>query len=197
GLVLSPGGWAQGMRISADYSAIELKNGFYTPYEFSSAASIIEACWRQSGNSDLPDEPGFGENLAPNMNLATCKEITFRQNADGSIDPTDVIYVNSSRPVNGLSYRQRNLDLSAQYMFPLNRMFEQVPGSVSLSVRASRALEASGIEQTVSRRVTSTGELNCNAVFTPEGLFIWEEEQRRIDLVGQIRPSQAVPGVSA
>src|SRR5690606_16353379 len=38
---------------------------------------------------------------------------------------------------------------------------------------------------------------NCNAVFTPDGLFICEEEQRRIDLVGQIRSSQAVPGVSA
>src|SRR5690606_34009540 len=197
GMVLSPGGWAQGMRFSADYSTIELKNGYYTPYEFASAASIIEACWRQSGNTDLPDEPGFGANYAPNMDLDTCREITFRTNADGSIDPTDIIYVNSSRPINGLTYRQRNLDFSTQYMFPLNRVFEALPGSMSLTIRASRALEASGIQQTVSQRVTSTGELNCNAVLTPDGLFICEEEQRRVNMVGQIRSSQSVPGVSA
>src|SRR5690606_1472992 len=34
GLVLSPGGWAQGMRLSADYYDIKAKGGIYTPYQF-------------------------------------------------------------------------------------------------------------------------------------------------------------------
>jgi outer membrane receptor protein involved in Fe transport len=194
GIVLSPGGWAQGMRFSADYSNIQVSNGIYTPYQFASAASIIEACWRESGNDDNPDH--FIQGIAPDMDLATCKEITFHRNADGSIDPTDVIYVNASRPANGLTYQQRNLDLSWSYMFPLSRAIEELPGNLSLSIRASRALEASGIQQGVQQRVTSTGELNCTGTLNRDGILICNETQRRINLVGQIRSSQTVPGVS-
>ena len=197
GMVLSPGGWAQGMRLSADYSTISLVNGIYVPYQFSSAASIIEACWRESGNSDVPDTDGFGANLPPDMRLATCKEITFATDASGQPDYTDVLYVNASRPQNGLTYRQRNVDVSASYSFPLSRLVDTLPGTMSLSIRGSRALEASGIEQTVSRRVTSTGELNCNATFNADGILVCNEELRRVNLVGQIRSSQSVPGVSA
>jgi outer membrane receptor protein involved in Fe transport len=195
GIVLSPGGWAQGMRLSVDYSDIRLKNGIYTPLAFSSPNTIIESCWRQSGNNDDPDN--FVDGIAPDMDLATCKEITFRLNPDGSLDTSDIIYVNSSRPQNGLTYRQRNVDLSWQYMFPLSRAFEELPGNLSLSIRASRGLEASGIEQTVNRRVTSTGELNCVGGTFINGILICEEVLRRLDLVGQIRSSQSVPGVAA
>jgi outer membrane receptor protein involved in Fe transport len=195
GMVLSPGGWAQGGRFSADYSNIQVKNGIYTPYQFASAASIIEACWRGSGNSDNEDFPVSG--IPPDMTLATCKEITFARNADGSIDPTDVIYVNSSRPANGLTYQQRNLDLSFQYMFPLSRAFQDLPGNLSLNVRASRALEASGIKQGVEQRVVNGSQnLNCVGSFNADGQLICNETLQRVDLVGQIRSSQSVPGVS-
>jgi outer membrane receptor protein involved in Fe transport len=196
GMVLSPGGWAQGMRLSADYSNIKVNNGIYTPFQFQDAGTIIEACWRQSGNNDNPDN--FISGIAPNMDLDTCKEITFRLRADGSIDTDDIIYVNTSRPANGLSYQQRNLDLSWSYMFPLSSAFESVPGNLSLSIRASRALEASGIQQGVQQRVVAgTTDLNC--VFAPinrDGIITCQEQLRRVDLVGQIRSSQSVPGVS-
>ncbi len=195
GMVLSPGGWAQGMRFSADYSDIKVRDGIYTPYQFSSAGSIIESCWRQSGNDDDPDH--YVQGIAPDMDLATCKEITFHRKTDGSIDPTDIIYVNSSRPSNLLPYRRRDINFSLSYLFPLNKAFEDVPGSMSLTVRAVRALEASGIQQTVSQRVTSSGQLNCNAVANRDGILICNEVLQPIDLVGQIRSSQFVPGVSA
>jgi outer membrane receptor protein involved in Fe transport len=195
GIVLSPGGWSQGMRFSADYSNIQVKDGIYTPYQFASAGSVIEACWRESGNDDSDDN--FIQGIPPNMNLNTCKEITFARNPDGSIDTNDVIYVNTSRPANGLTYQQRNLDLSLSYMFALSRAFEELPGSVSLTMRASRALEASGIQQGVQQRVVGgTTDLNCVATPNRDGIFICNEEQRRIDLVGQIRSSQSVAGVS-
>ncbi|MDQ2640188.1 MAG: TonB-dependent receptor [Pseudomonadota bacterium] len=197
GIVLSPGGWAQGMRMSADYSTISLSNGIYVPYQFSSAGSIIEACWRDSGNSDVPDTPGFGANLPPDMNLSTCKEISFAQDSLGNPQYTDILYVNASRPANGLTYRQRNVDVTLSYNFPLSRMMEALPGNMSLSIRGSRALEASGIEQTVDRRVTSSGELNCNGTLNRDGILICNEELRRVNLVGQLRSSQSVPGVSA
>ncbi|MFO7324500.1 MAG: TonB-dependent receptor [Pseudomonadota bacterium] len=197
GMVVRPGGWAQGMSLSADYSQIKLVDGIYTPYQFISSSNIIEACWRASGNTDVPDEPGFGLNLPPDMSVNTCREITFATRPDGSIDPTDILYVNSSRPMNGLNYRQRNIDLTATYVFPLNRVFESVPGSIMFDIRASRGLESSGVQQTVEQRVTSTGELNCVGTFNQDGILICNEQQRRIDLIGQIRSNQAVPGVAA
>jgi outer membrane receptor protein involved in Fe transport len=194
GLVLSPGGWAQGMRFTADYSNQKVNGGIYTPYQFQDAATIIESCWRQSGNNDDPDN--YIQGIAPDMDLATCREITFARADDGSIDPTDILWVNSSRPDNGLSYQQRNIDFAWQYMLPLSRAFEELPGNISLSIRASRALEASGIQQGVQQRVTSTGELNCTGTLNADGILICNETQTRINLVGQIRSSQSVPGVS-
>jgi outer membrane receptor protein involved in Fe transport len=192
GMVLSPGGWAQGMRFTADYSNIQVSNGFYTPFAFTTAANIIEACWRGSGN----DENGL-QNIAPDMALDACKEISFRRHADGSVDPTDIIYINTSRPRNGLRYQQRNLDLSLQHMFPISRVFEEIPGNLSLTIRASRALEASGDEQGVQQRVVP-GTLNLNCVATvADNIAVCNEVIRRVDLVGQIRSRQTVAGVSA
>jgi outer membrane receptor protein involved in Fe transport len=197
GMVLSPGGSAQGMRLSVDYFDIGVKGGIYTPYGFASPSSIIENCWIGSGNSELEDHPNFGLNLAPNMDNQYCKEITFHTFEDGSIDQTDIVYVNSSRPDNGLPYQRRGVDLALNYAFPLSRAFERVPGSMSVTVRATRALEASGLQQSVSQRVTSTGELNCNASTFVDGILICDEEFRRVDMVGQIRSSQFIPGISA
>ncbi len=80
-MVLSPGSWGAGHAVlSADYSSIQVSNGIYTPYAFSSAGSIIEACCRESGNTDVEGRAWFpGETLAPNMDLATCREITFHR----------------------------------------------------------------------------------------------------------------------
>src|SRR5690606_35771252 len=40
GMVVRPGGWAQGMSLSADYSQIKLVDGIYTPYQFISSSNI-------------------------------------------------------------------------------------------------------------------------------------------------------------
>ena len=47
GLVLSPEGWAQGMRLSADYYAIRVREGIYSSYAF---VNPIASCWEKSGN---------------------------------------------------------------------------------------------------------------------------------------------------
>src|SRR5690606_23213829 len=47
GIVLQPGGMAQGMRISADYFSISMKDSIVTPF---SALNPIRACWEASGN---------------------------------------------------------------------------------------------------------------------------------------------------
>ncbi len=49
--------------------------------------------------------------------------------------------INSSRPQNLLPYQRRGIDFSLGYSFPLNRAFENLPGNVALTVRATRALE--------------------------------------------------------
>src|SRR5690606_23897944 len=49
GVVFSPSGWAQGMRLSADYFSIRVRDGIYTPFGYSNP---ITACWENSGNEE-------------------------------------------------------------------------------------------------------------------------------------------------
>ncbi len=182
GLVLSPGGWAQGMRMSADYYTTRVRDGIYTPFNFSNP---IRSCWENSGNIDAAADPEHAINGLFNPDLPECRELTFAEHADGSRDLRDIINYNASRPANSLPYQRRGLDLSWNYLFPLNRVFGELPGSVSLTVRATRAMEASGIQQTCGSFAAVNNTTQCVDSFT------------YVDLVGQIRNSVFIPGVSA
>src|SRR5690606_489231 len=113
GLVLSPGGWAQGMRLSADYVNIPVKDGLYPPWNY---ASPVNACWEASGNVEAqyvngevdPDAPGVNGQL--DLNRPECREIVFAENEDGSPNLHDIISINAGRPINGLPYQRRGID---------------------------------------------------------------------------------------
>jgi hypothetical protein len=148
GAVLSPSGWAQGMRFSADYYNIKVKDGIGTS---SRASNPVQECWTESGNVAAQYFEGFevagtGINGLIDMNNEACKDLNFAVNEDGSRNLQDIVSYNSSRPSNGLPYQRRGLDLSLSYLFPLSRVFEGLPGSLSLTVRAQRAMESSGLQ---------------------------------------------------
>jgi outer membrane receptor protein involved in Fe transport len=207
GLVLSPGGWAQGMRLSADYFTISVKDGITTSFN---AQNPILACWEESGNEDAqyfedgeinPDFPGV--NGLFNETLQACQDLTFAQNPDGSRDFGDILSFNSARPENSLPIKRRGIDVAWSYSFPLSRVFEVVPGSMSLSLRGSRALEASGIQhiafanintQPVGFCASRGGTLELNGVV--EGVQ-GGNCLVPVDFVGQMRSSVFIPGVSA
>jgi outer membrane receptor protein involved in Fe transport len=156
GLVLSPGGWAQGMRFSADYYNIHVTDGIGVS---NSAASPINECFAASGGVNPIFDPGSGEltNQAEydawrngpnvfNANDFACQQLVFAANDDGSRNLQDLVASSSARPSNLLPYQTRGLDLSLSYLFPLSRAFEELPGNISLTIRAQRAMEASGLQ---------------------------------------------------
>ncbi len=61
GFVLSPGGWAQGMRLSVDYFDIGVKDGINTPFN---ATNPVTACFEGS-NGGLPAD-AFLDGGTPN-----------------------------------------------------------------------------------------------------------------------------------
>jgi hypothetical protein len=109
--VVSPGGWAQGMRASFDYFDVRVKDGIATPF---TAANPIQACWDGSGNREETYLDGGIDPVAPpgingqfDESLTACQEITFGVNPDGSRNLLDVITYNSARPSNVLPYQRR------------------------------------------------------------------------------------------
>ena len=214
GLVLSPGGWAQGMRFSVDYFAIRIKDAISTSFR---ATNPIQTCWEESGNvadeyidgTISPDSPGVN-GLIDESN-PFCQEITFGLNPDGTRNLQDIVSYNSARPQNNLPTQRRGIDLSWNYMFPLNRAIEGLPGSVSLTLRATRALEASGLQVQSSAAGFGPNPQTCGASYDrkdPENYLDTDGDGERDDLVvfnrytcvdgvGQIRSSVFVPGVAA
>jgi hypothetical protein len=197
--VLSPGGWAQGMRLSLDYYNIRVKDGINTPFIGSTTANIT-SCWEGSGNSD--GDPGNPDIEIANgafdldffdaaLDRYPCREITFATNPDGSRNLQDIVSYNSARPVNGLPYQRRGVDVSWSYSFPLSRAFESVPGSMSLTVRGARVMESSGIQVNSSLANSQANCLTRGGTFEDFNCYI------PVDLVGQIRSSVFIPGVSA
>jgi outer membrane receptor protein involved in Fe transport len=188
GLVLRPRGPAQGLNFSADYYQIRVKGAIYTPYDFSNP---IQACWENSGNRPATyidgevDPANRGVNGLFDPERAECREIMFGTNEDGSRNLDDIVSYNATRPVNSLPYERRGIDLALDYMFPLRRLFPDLPGSVSLMLRGTRALEASGIQR------------SCAGFTIIDNTFQCVEALTRVDLVGQVRSSVFVPGVSA
>jgi len=201
GLVLSPGGWAQGARFSLDYYNIRVKDGITTPF-IASTTATINSCWQGSGNRDpsMQDPSIVNGNIDydyydANLQSFPCRDITFGENSDGSVNLEDIISYNSARPVNALPYQRRGLDLSLSYNFPLNRMFEGIPGSMSLSARGTRALESSGTQviSSFGNTAQNCADRSPGAVYDPFNLTCYAP----IDLVGAIRSSVYVPGVAA
>ena len=143
GFVLQPGGWAQGMRFSADYSDIRVKDGITLPFN---ANTPVDACFTQSGgqqpvfgpDGDIQNDGNQGE-AAFDPNNRWCKLLNFAELTDANGNPIpgtrnleDLVSYTSATYENGLPYQTRAIDISLSYSFPLNRAFAQVPGSVSL-----------------------------------------------------------------
>ncbi len=203
GLVLSPGGWAQGMRFSVDYYDIRVKDAIGTPF-ISSTTSVIQSCWQNSADATgtLNHDPSTTDPSLSNgaidydffdksLGVYPCREIAFGTDDEGNVNLQDILNYNSARPVNQLPYQRRGLDLSLNYNFPLNRAFESLPGSVSLTLRGTRALEASGLQINSSLANTPA---NCTAqggTYSDFNCYI------PVNAVGQIRSSVFVPGVAA
>ncbi len=106
----------------------------------------------------------------------------------------DLVSYTSAQYDNGLPYQTRAVDLALSYNFPLNRAFESLPGSLSMSLRATRALEASGI-QNLSTFGAAPATDPCAAKleradrqnYDLDGDFRVINQYRCVDLVGQIQ----------
>jgi outer membrane receptor protein involved in Fe transport len=217
GMVLSPGGWAQGMRMSVDYFTISVTDAIATSFR---SGNPVLACWEESGNSDPlffedgeidPNFPGVNGLFDPS--LASCRDLTFAQNPDGTPNLQDVVNYNSARPENSLPIKRRGLDVSLSYSFPLSRMFETVPGSLSLTVRGTRALEASGIQVISFSNINTQqpgfdidDDLESNFCTLRGGTLELGVETGGlqggncyvpVDMVGQIRSNVFIPGVAS
>jgi outer membrane receptor protein involved in Fe transport len=222
GLVLSPGGWAQGMRLTVDYYDITVKDGINVPFN---GLNLVRACFEQSGNRDPQWVDGnlvdAGERALFDDTLAACREIRFAPQRDVSGNPIpgtrnleDLESYNAARPQNSLPVWRKGVDASLTYNFPLSRALEALPGNVSLQVRAQRALEARAVRQETS----SLGYANANP--DPCGAAIEAADPRNntpgytstgvpfeagfvtnrytcVDMVGQIRSNVFIPGAAA
>jgi outer membrane receptor protein involved in Fe transport len=250
GIVLSPSGWAQGLRFSIDYYNIHVKDGIGVSNR---GGNPVDECFADSNGVNPVFDPESGQmsNLAEyedwrtgpnafNESSEACQELQFAMNEDGTRNLNDLLRFNGSRPANLLPYQRRGMDLSLQYMFPLSRAFESLPGNLSLRVTAQRAMEASGVQMTSNPQgyytvngtpggtrdaFLLTRERNpdsCGAKFDaadpensrpsvvtignqqfafgpgtdrPSGFYT--NRYTCIDLLGQIRSSTFVPGVTA
>ena len=216
GMVLSPGGWAQGMRFSLDYFDIRIKDAITTPFNASPTASI-QSCWENSadaeghlnhdGSVDDPNDLTYNGAIDynyydPTLQAFPCQEIQFARNEDGSINLQDILNYNSARPVNSnLPTQRRGMDLSLNYNFPLNRMFEGLPGSMSFTLRGTRALEASGYQNLAAPGGVIQGQLTDTAAYCRNRNGIYDAANATcyipVNVVGQIRTSTFIPGVAA
>jgi len=218
GMVVRPGGWAQGMSFTADYYNIRVKDGINVPFNNNNP---VNACWTESGNISAT-YGADGETVDPGVNGKFdpdnyfCQQLTFSPLVDargnpipGSRDLQDITAYTSARPQNGLPYQRRGIDFSLNYNFPLNRAFENVPGSMVLTVRGTRALESSGVSQLAtfgSAAATDPCALKYekadpqNYALNPDGsqgAFRVLNVYQCVNLVGQIRTNTFIPGVAA
>jgi outer membrane receptor protein involved in Fe transport len=188
GMVISPSGWAQGMRMTVDYQDVKVTDGIFTSY--ADFTGPINVCWQESGNNDPgrnrngdPDPTQTGHNGEFDETNPACRKITFAEQLDadgkpipGTRDLGNIVTYSLSTAQNNRPYRRRNLDVGLQYNFPLSRAFETLPGSMSLVLRGTKALESSGSVRTLGQTFTDS--------FT------------YVDVVGQIRTNTFVPGVT-
>ncbi len=190
GLVLSPGGWARGMRMSIDYYTIRVKRRHLH------AVQVLEVplrtCWEHSGNVEAHYMDGV---IDLRIRGATgCSTKRCRSAATYSLRPTRTACVicRTSWPTTPAGRPTTSRIAGAAWIWRgttrscFRVRSRMLPGAVSLTMRATRALESSGVQQT------------C-------GSFVADQQHRSVrdrlpepvDLVGQVRSSVFVPGVAA
>lgn len=180
GLVFTPGGWASGLSLSADYSELRVSGGISYLDSFSGSGTTAD-----EEEDRLTTDDGDSLNQLPYpiyQCYATndpfwCSKVIFNPdgapeepNVDG-IDPygpfcqamqdcvarTDIVaYYNL--PFNSEPYWTRNLDLSASYNLQLDG-----GGSLSMRLLATRALEQSRCTQVILSTVTLEASCAENA----------------------------------
>jgi outer membrane receptor protein involved in Fe transport len=227
GLVLSPGGWAQGMRASFDYYDITVKDAINVPFN---ALNQVRACFEQSGNHDPVWVDGVqtdaGVRNLFNADAPACQELRFAQLLDANNNPIpgsrnleDLESYNSARPQNSLPIWRKGVDFDVSYTFPLSKAFESLPGTLSLSIRGTRALQAAAVRQETSlTEFANANPQKCGAAieakdprnhtpgyrtnpftnqpeFYPNGYVV--NRYTCVDMVGQIRSSVFIPGAAA
>ena len=213
GFVLQPGGWAQGMRASIDYSDIKVRDGISLPFN---ANQPVQTCFTQSGG--LPPEFGpdgeiinEGDQNAFDENNPYCQQLRFEELKDefgnpipGTRNLQELVSYTSASYQNGLPYRNRSVDVSLGYSFPLSRAFESLPGTMSINLRGTRLLEASGVQQTSTFGAAPNTQACGLALeqadiqnYDLDGNFRVVNRYNCVNLVGQIRSSVFIPGVQA
>jgi outer membrane receptor protein involved in Fe transport len=204
GIVFSPGGWAQGMRLSVDYFDIDVTDGIHVPFN---AQNPVRACFEQSGNRDPDWVDGVlvdpGERTLFDDSLLACQELRFAELRDangnpipGTRDLEDIESYNSARPANALPVWRKGVDFALTYSFPLNRAFDSLPGSMSLSVRGTRALEAGSVRQETSLFPYPVNPDSCGAQYEVQTGAVFNR-YTCVDVVGQIRTNVFIPGAAA
>ncbi|MDQ2642098.1 MAG: TonB-dependent receptor [Pseudomonadota bacterium] len=224
GVVLSPGGWAQGMRLSVDYYDITVKDAINVPFN---ALNQVRSCFEESGNRDPVWVDGqltdAGERTGFNENSLACQELRFAPLFDNAGNPIpgsrnleDLESYNAARPQNSLPIWRKGVDATLSYNFPMSRMVESLPGSMALSIRAQRALESRAVRQQTSalgfltpnpdpcgaayeaadprNNTPGYGGFNGGTYF-PNGLVT--NRYTCVDMVGQIRSNVFIPGAAA
>jgi iron complex outermembrane recepter protein len=113
GIVLSPGGALQGLRFSADWYEIQIKDAVST----TSAQQIVDFC------RDGADE--------------FCDRITFNASPTGGVGPRGDITFVSAGQVNLGRFATRGLDLELGYAFPLSKLGDWANGTLSMRTLAT------------------------------------------------------------
>lgn len=112
GIVLSPGGVAQGLRLSADWYEIQIRDAIST----TSAQQITNYCYEGQ--------------------QAFCDRITFNPNPANGVTNGDITFISAGQ-VNLGRFATRGLDLELDYTLPLSRISEGTPGSLNLRTLAT------------------------------------------------------------
>jgi iron complex outermembrane recepter protein len=121
GFVLSPSGWAERMKFSADFYDIELVGGLSLGNAQGNVndcfAGIAAACALVEFGPGLPGQEA-------NPNFARTNITTFR-----------AIYLNQS------PYRTKGIDIAWDYSLSVGSLFNDAPGDLSFRLTASHAME--------------------------------------------------------
>jgi hypothetical protein len=133
GFVLSPGGRAQGMHFALDWYRIKLVNGI--------SGGLIQKTISNCYNGDqfycslIEGTPGVdASTLDPGDPRGTYA------GPDGSYGFSDITGLRAPYE-NGRPYRAEGLDITSDYLLPLNALFSNAAGSVALRVSVTRALK--------------------------------------------------------
>jgi iron complex outermembrane recepter protein len=116
GFVLSPGGWARGMRFSADYYDIRIDGG------------IVAGNVQYNVNQCFAGVAYY------------CQFVTFGTPLPGNTPNSDITLARAIG-VNQQSYSANGMDFSWDYFVPLDSMIDDVPGALSFRLTATHAIE--------------------------------------------------------